>query len=56
VTQRKYYIDKICTKWGDEKLLKNPMKKTIFITYQRTKSQKLGNPKNKRAKETYIII
>jgi hypothetical protein len=39
-------------KWVDDKLLKNPMKKKrFFITYQRTKVQKLGSPKNKRARK-----
>jgi hypothetical protein len=37
----------------DEKLLKNPMKRKRFsITYQRTKVQKLGSPKNKRVEKT----
>jgi hypothetical protein len=36
----------------DAKLLKNPMKKKVFITYQRTKVKKLGNPRNKRAEKT----
>jgi hypothetical protein len=36
-----------------EKLLKNPMKKKrFFITYQKTKVQKLGSPKNKRSEKT----
>jgi len=39
-------------KWVDEKLLKNPMKKKVSITYQRTKVQKLGSPKNKRVEKT----
>jgi hypothetical protein len=35
------------------KLLKNPMKKKHWfsITYQRTKVQKLGSPKNKRVEK-----
>jgi hypothetical protein len=37
----------------DENLLKNPMKKKrFFITYQRTKVQKLDSPKNKKAEKT----
>jgi hypothetical protein len=44
---------KYVQKWADEKLLKNPMqKKRFFITYQRTKVQKLGSPKNKRSEKT----
>jgi hypothetical protein len=39
-------------KWVDEKLLKNPIKKRFSITYQRSTVQKLGSPKNKRAKKT----
>jgi hypothetical protein len=35
-----------------KKLLKNPMKKKLFIIYQRTKVQKLGNPKNERVEKT----
>jgi hypothetical protein len=38
-------------KWVDEKLLKNSMKKRFSITYQRTKVQKLGSPKNKKGKK-----
>ncbi len=41
-------------KWVDEELLKNPMKKKRFsISYQRTKVQKLGSLKNKRAEKPY---
>jgi hypothetical protein len=37
----------------DEKLPKNPMEKKRFsITYHKTKVQKLGSPKNKKAKKT----
>jgi hypothetical protein len=32
--------------WMDKKMLKNTMKKKKIIVYQRTKIQKLGNPKN----------
>jgi hypothetical protein len=39
-------------KWVDEKFLKNLMKKKVFHTYQRTKVQKLGSPKNKRVEKT----
>jgi hypothetical protein len=39
-------------KWVDEKLLKNLIKKRFSITYKRTKVQKLGSPKNKRAEKT----
>jgi hypothetical protein len=40
-------------KWVDEKLLKNPMKiKRLSITYQRTKVQILGSPKNKKVEKT----
>jgi len=38
-------------KWVDQKLLKNLIKKRFFIIYQRTKVQKLGSPKNERAKK-----
>jgi len=57
VTRKKYYIDKSCTKWVDEKLLKNPMKKKRFsITHHKTKVQKLGSPKNKRPEKTWLTI
>jgi hypothetical protein len=36
----------------DQKMLKNTMKKRFFIVYQRTKIQKMGNPKNERAEKT----
>jgi hypothetical protein len=36
----------------DEKLLKNPMKKRLSITYHMTKVQKLGSPKNRKAEKT----
>jgi hypothetical protein len=40
-------------KWVDQKLQKDPMKKKGFsMIYQRTKVQKLGRPKNKRAEKT----
>jgi hypothetical protein len=35
-----------------KKMLKNKMKKTFSIVYQRTKIQKLGSSKNERAKKT----
>jgi hypothetical protein len=35
--------------WVNQKMLKNPMKKGYL---SRTKVQKLGSPKNKRAKKT----
>ncbi len=38
--------------WVDQKMLKNTMKKRFFIVYQRTKIQKMGNPKNERAEKT----
>jgi hypothetical protein len=38
--------------WMDQKMLKNTMKKKIFIIYQRTKVQKLGSPKNERVDKT----
>jgi hypothetical protein len=34
----------------DKKMLKNPMKKKVI--YKKTKVQKLGSPKNERAKKT----
>jgi hypothetical protein len=43
VTRGKYYIDKRCKKWVDQKMLKNPMKKKVLL--QRTKVKKLGSPK-----------
>jgi hypothetical protein len=36
----------------DQKMLKNTMKKKFSIVYQRTKIQKLGNPKNEKAEKT----
>jgi hypothetical protein len=36
----------------DQKMLKITMKKKFFIIYQRTRIQKLGSPKNERAKKT----
>ncbi len=38
--------------WVNQKMLKNTMKKRLFIIYQRTKVQKLGSPKNEKAKKT----
>ncbi len=38
--------------WVDQKMLKNTMKKKFSIVYQRTKIQKLGNPKNEKAEKT----
>ncbi len=36
------YIDNVFLKWMDQKMLKNPMRKTMFfIIYQRTKVQKM---------------
>jgi hypothetical protein len=46
-------LTKDVQKWVDEKLLNNPMgKKRFSITYHRTKVQKLGSPKNKKAEKT----
>ncbi len=56
MTRRKYYIDKRCTNMGGSKMLKNIMKKRYFITYQKTKVQKLGSPKTERAEKTYLTI
>jgi hypothetical protein len=50
VTTRKYYIDKRCTIWVDQKMLKNPMKKQVF--YQKIKFKKLGTLKNERVEKT----
>jgi hypothetical protein len=36
----------------DQKMLKNTMEKRFSIVYQRSKIQKLGSPKNERAKKT----
>ncbi len=36
----------------DHKMLKNPMKKIFSMIYQRTKVQKLGNPKNDKVEKT----
>jgi hypothetical protein len=36
----------------DQKMLKNTMKKKFSITYQSTKIQKLGSPKNKKVEKT----
>jgi hypothetical protein len=41
---------KYVQKWVDQTLLKTPMEKKIII-YQRTKIQKLGNPKNERVQK-----
>ncbi len=38
--------------WVDQKMLKNTMEKRFSIVYQRSKIQKLGSPKNERAKKT----
>jgi hypothetical protein len=46
VTRRKFYIDKRC----GSKNVKKPNEKKGFRS--RTKDQKLGSPKNKRAKKT----
>jgi hypothetical protein len=35
---------------GGSKIVKDYNEKKIFIIYQRTKIQKLGSPKNERAK------
>ncbi len=37
---------KKCTKMGGSKNVKDPIKKMLFIVYQRTKVQKMGNPRN----------
>jgi hypothetical protein len=50
VIRRKYYIDKRCTNMGGSKNVKEPNKKKVI--YQRTKVQKLGGPKNERAKKS----
>ncbi len=51
--KRKYYIDKKCTKMGESKIAKKPNEKQrLSIIYQKTKVQKLGSPKNERAKKT----
>ncbi len=34
----------------------NEKKKVLYNIYQRTKVQKLGNPKNERAKKTSLTI
>jgi len=52
VTRRKYYIDKRCTKMGGSQITKNPNEIFFFITYQRTKVQKLGSPKNEKVEKT----
>jgi hypothetical protein len=53
VTRGKYYIDKRCTNMGGSKIVKKPNEKKRFsIIYKRTKVQKLGSPKNERAKKT----
>jgi len=38
--------------WVHQKMFKNTMKKRFSIIYQRTKIQKLGNPKNERVEKT----
>ncbi len=52
MTRGKYYIDKICTNVGGLRNVKKHNEKKDFIIYQRTKVQKLGNPKNERAEKT----
>jgi hypothetical protein len=53
VTRGNYYIDKRCTNMGGSKNTKEPNeKKKLSRIYQKTKVQKLGNPKNYRAKKT----
>jgi len=52
VTRGKYYIDKICTNMGGSRNVKKHNEFFFFIIYQRTKVQKLGNPKNERAEKT----
>jgi hypothetical protein len=50
--EKKYYIDKRCKKMGGWKIVKETNEKKRFsITYHKTKVQKLGSPKNKRAKK-----
>ncbi len=39
-------------KWVDEKLLENPMEKKVLYNILKTKVQKLGSPKSKRAEKT----
>jgi hypothetical protein len=51
VTRKNVILIKDVQKWVDQKLLKNPIKKKNSIIYQRTKVQKLGSPKNERAKK-----
>ncbi len=51
--EKNIILTKDVQKWVDEKLLNNPMgKKRFSITYHRTKVQKLGSPKNKKAEKT----
>ncbi len=44
---KKYIIlIKYVEKWVDQKMLKNLMKKRLFIVYKKTKVQKMSSPKN----------
>ncbi len=43
---KKIILIKDVQKWVDQKMLKNPIKKRLFIVYQRTKDEKVGSPKN----------
>jgi hypothetical protein len=52
VIKGKYYIDKKCTNMGGSKNAKKPNGIFFSITYQRTKVQKLGSPKNERVEKT----
>jgi hypothetical protein len=52
VTKKKIILIKDVQIWVDQKMLKDPNEKKRFsIIYQRTKVQKVGSPKNERAKK-----
>jgi hypothetical protein len=55
VSRRYYYFNKICTKTGAWKIIKEPNeKKTLdFYNISKDQSSKLGSPKNKRAIKPY---
>jgi hypothetical protein len=58
VTKIEYYIEERCMNMTGSKNARKPneKKKVLYNIYQRTKVQKLGNPKNERAKKTSLTI
>ncbi len=57
VTKIEYYLNERCINMTGSKNAREPNEKKRFsIIYQRTKVQKLGSPKNERAKKTSLTI